>query len=405
MLEKSFGLFFFLKAPKNQKKSDERYIYLRLTVDGISNELSVKRMWSLSRWDQGIGRAKGNKEDALKLNAYLDAFRENVYSAKSKLMLAGKEITAGSLKNQLTGKDNEKWYLLNLIQAHNDQVKTLIGADYSDGTWKKFKTMYKHTSEFIRWKFGADDLELSKLNYEFVSDYSYWLKTIKKCAHNTVIKYITNLKKIILESVRKGRLKGDPFVEFKLSKKEVPIVPLSKEDLAEISNKSFAADRLSNVRDIFLFSCYTGLAYVDVSKLRRTQIVIGIDGEKWIMTNRQKTDAPTRLPLLPKALEIMDKYKDHPKCKNDNYVLPVLTNQKMNAYLKEIADVCGINKKMTFHIARHTFATTVTLSNGVPIETVSKMLGHKSLKQTQHYAKIVDLKISEDMAELKKKLG
>jgi len=163
-------------------------------------------------------------------------------------------------------------------------------------------------------------------------------------------------------------------------------------------------DRINQIRDIFLFCCYTGLAYIDVKNLRRSQIVLGIDGEKWIITQRQKTESPTRLPLLPQAMEIIERYSNHPKCEVKGLVLPVLSNQKMNSYLKEIADLCEIDKPLTFHIARHTFAATITLGNGVPIETVSKMLGHKSLKQTQHYAKILDTKISQDMQVLRAKL-
>ncbi|WP_237073792.1 site-specific integrase [Mucilaginibacter mali] len=219
------------------------------------------------------------------------------------------------------------------------------------------------------------------------------------------MKYISTLKSVLLECIRKKWLKEDPFREFKMGYKEVDIVPLFQDELLAIRNKAFSIDRLNLVRDIFVFSCYTGLAYVDVGNLTRSQIVQGVDDEKWIMTKRQKTETPQRVPLLPQALEIMEKYAEHPKCVNGHAVLPILTNQKMNAYLKEIADLCGITKKLTFHLARHTFATTVTLSNGVPIETVSKMLGHKSLKQTQHYAKIVDLKISEDMAALRQKLS
>jgi len=404
MLEKSFGLFFFLKQPKNQK-SDERYIYLRITVDGIAKELSLKRTWDATRWDQGAGRAKGTKEDALKLNAYLDLLRAKVYSAKSQLILADKEITAELLKRHATGNDEEKRMLLEVFSKHNDQINALVGKEYSYRTFQRYRTTIDHTTAYIKWKYDKNDLELKELNYEFVKDFSFWLKTVKNCNHNSAMKYISTLGTVLKECIKKKWLREDPFCDFSTAQEEVEIIPLTKEDLIAISSKVFTMARLSNVRDIFLFSCYTGLAYVDVSNLRRTQIVTGIDGVKWIITKRQKTNSPTRLPLLPVAVEIMDKYKDHPKCRDENYVLPVLTNQKMNAYLKEIADTCGIDKNLTFHIARHTFATTVTLSNGVPIETVSKMLGHKSLKQTQHYAKIIDLKISEDMAALKQKLS
>jgi site-specific recombinase XerD len=157
------------------------------------------------------------------------------------------------------------------------------------------------------------------------------------------------------------------------------------------------------VRDIFLFSCYTGLAYADVKKLKRSEIIIGIDGEQWLVSRRQKTDISARIPVLPAALTIIERYKNHPQCHDKDQVLPILSNQKMNAYLKEIADACRIQKTLTYHIARHTFATTVTLTNGVPIETVSKMLGHRNLRTTQHYAKILDKKIGEDMKGLKEK--
>ena len=172
-----------------------------------------------------------------------------------------------------------------------------------------------------------------------------------------------------------------------------------------MADKEFQIERLNQVKDIFLFSCFTGLAYIDVKKLTKNNINIGIDGERWIFTNRQKTDTKSNIPLLPMAEQIIAKYKDHPQCINEGKLLPVLSNQKMNGYLKEVADLCGIQKELTFHIARHTFATTVTLTNGVPIESVSKMLGHKNLRTTQHYAKILDRKVSDDMKLLRDKLS
>ncbi|HEX7847454.1 MAG TPA: site-specific integrase, partial [Chitinophagaceae bacterium] len=194
----------------------------------------------------------------------------------------------------------------------------------------------------------------------------------------------------------------NPFLNYKIKKVDRPF--LSKEELEAMADKQFVSNRLEQVRDIFLFSCYTGLAYIDVQMLKRSEIVKGFDGEQWIFTSRQKTDTPSRIPLLPYALSVIDKYKEHPQCESEDRVLPILSNQKMNAYLKEIADLCGINKDLTFHIARYTFATTVTLLNGVPIESVSKMLGHTNIKTTQHYARILDLKVGEAMGALRKKL-
>jgi site-specific recombinase XerD len=202
-----------------------------------------------------------------------------------------------------------------------------------------------------------------------------------------------------------GWLNKDPFTNYKSKVKEVERVYLTEEEIQTIINKDFKIERVGMVRDIFVFSCFTGLAYIDVKQLTKNHIGLGIDGDKWIFKNRQKTDTASKIPLLPMAQEIINKYENHPVCINEDRLLPIFSNQKMNAYLKEIADICEINKDLTFHIARHTFATTVTLSNGVPLETVSKMLGHTSLKTTQHYAKILDRKISEDMMILKSKFA
>ncbi|GAB1415423.1 hypothetical protein MASR2M117_08290 [Paludibacter sp.] len=191
---------------------------------------------------------------------------------------------------------------------------------------------------------------------------------------------------------------------YKNKVKDVGRVFLTQEEIECLLQKNFAANRLNLVKDIFVFSCFSGLAYADVKKLTKKNISIGIDGEKWIFVNRTKTDTRSSIPLLPVAADIIEKYKDHPQTENQGRLLPVLSYQKMNAYLKEIADICGINKELTYHIARHTFATTVTLTNGVPIESVSKMLGHKDLKTTQHYAKILDKKISDDMRVLRERL-
>jgi integrase len=214
------------------------------------------------------------------------------------------------------------------------------------------------------------------------------------------MKYLSNLKKIVLLCVKKGWLLKDPFNGFKLATKEVARDVLTQAELDSIRQKEFASERIRITRDIFLFSCYTGLAYVDVHNLKRSDIQTGVDRQPWIVARRQKTETPFRIPLLAIPLEILDRYKDHPQCLNQDKVLPVWSNQKLNEYLKEIADVCGIQKRLTYHMARHTFATTVTLNNGVPIDTVSKMLGHKHLKITQHYAKTLERKISDDMKML-----
>ncbi len=402
MLEKSLGLLFFLKQPQNYK-SGPMYIYLRITVDGAPKELSIKRLWQPSRWSPASGRATGNKEDSRALNNFLDTLNSKAHEARRILIDSNKQVTAQALKDLLTGIDAERKMILEIFQHHNDQVKELVGQEFASGTLERYCTSLDHTRSFMKWKYGIDDMDVRKLNYEFISEYAFWLKSIRRCNHNTTMKYLANFKKIVLIALKNGWIQKDPFIGFKLSKREVERPFLTDQELLTIENKQFPTDRLNYVKDIFIFSCFTGLAYADVKKLKRTEIANGVDGEQWIFTHRQKTETSSRIPLLPTALAILEKYNDHPLCQNKDMLLPILSNQKMNAYLKEIADVCGINKNLTFHIARHTFATTVTLSNGVPIETVSKMLGHKNLHTTQHYAKILDIKVSNDMQMLKKK--
>ena len=403
MLEKTFGLLFYLKPARNQKGT-VRYVYLRITVDGKVAELSTKKLWNTERWNSSVGRPAGNKEDAKTLNAYLDLLTAKVYQAKKILTEDDKEISAEGLKNILLGKSNETRTILEVFAHHNEQMEALVGQEFAPLTLKRYKTAKEHTASFIKWKYKKDDMAIKDLNFEFITEFNFWLRSARGCNHNSAIKYMSNLKKVVLICVNNKWLKKDPFQGFKLTKKEVVKNPLSRDELKRLTEKVFEVERISQVRDIFLFCCYTGLAYVDVKQLKTTDIVVGMDSEPWIDTIRQKTDAPTRIPLLDTALEIIEKYKDHPQCCAAGVVLPVLSNQKMNAYLKEIANLCGISKTLTFHIARHTFATTVTLSNKVPIETVSKMLGHRSLKQTMIYAKILDVKISEDMKGLRERL-
>jgi site-specific recombinase XerD len=404
MMEKSFGLFFFLKQPKNYT-TGPKYVYLRLTVDGAAREISTKRLWEPARWSAAASRATGSKEDAKSLNQYLETLRTKVHEARRTLLEADKPVTAEALKQVLTGQAEDKRMVLAIFQQHNQQMEALVGREFAPGTLERYRTSLAHTRSFLQWKYGVGDMDIRKLDYEFISEYAFWLKSVRHCSHNTTMKYLSNFKKVVLHCVRNGWLNRDPFLDFKLNKKEVVRTALTEKELQTITAKSFTSERLNQVKDIFLFSCYTGLAYADVKKLKRSEIALGPDGEPWLLTHRQKTDTASKIPLLPLALEIIKRYQNYPPCATTGKVLPVLSNQKMNAYLKEIADVCGINKNLTFHIARHTFATTITLNNGVPIETVSKMLGHKSLKQTQHYAKTLDTKIGEDMNTLKKRLA
>jgi len=403
MLEKSFSLHFYLKKPKNYLKGSIP-IYLRITVDGIPKEVSISRQCDPSRWNANADRCNGTKEDAKSLNAFLDILQTKVYEVRRQLLEKNETITSEKLKNTLKGINESARMLMKIFQQHNDEVKSLLGKDFSPGTLERYKTSFDHTKSFMEWKYGISDIDIKKLDYEFVSQYEFWLKSIRNCNHNTSIKYISNFRKIVNRCIRNGWLDKDPFVGFKMTKKEVIPEFLTQHELETVIEKKFISTRLNEIRDVFIFCCYTGLAFADVKKLKTSEIGIGIDGSKWVFTNRQKTETLSRIPLLPVATNILERYKDHRRCVNLEKVLPVLCNQKYNEYLKEIANICGINKKMTTHTARHTFATTVTLSNGVPMESVSKMLGHKNLKTTQHYARVLDNKLSEDMTILKNKI-
>ena len=339
------------------------------------------------------------------MNAYLDGLQKKVYEAHSQLTEGDAIITAESIRNKFLGKGGQPRSLMEIFKDHNQKVAALVGKEYTKGTLCRYQTALKHTGDFLKWKYNLSDIDIKKIDHAFLMDFEFYLRSERKCANNSAVKYIRNFGKIIRICIANRWLTYDPFLNYKNKIKTVDRVYLTTEELQEMADKDMATDRLTQVRDIFLFCCFTGLAYADVKKLHKWDIVTGIDGEKWIAIKRQKTDTPSRIPLLPTAITLIQRYPDHPQCESSGRVLPVLSNQKMNSYLKEIADVCSINKPITFHIARHTFATTVTLLNGVPIESVSKMLGHTNIQTTQHYAKILDIKVGADMALLKKRLA
>lgn len=405
-MNKSFNLLFYVKRSK-MVGDGTAPVYLRVTIDGERIEISSKRYVNPAKWDTKGQKLSGNTEEVRALNAYLKTLEHEVYEAHRSMIVKKLLVTATSLKDVIFKKDQtaSKKTIMPIFEEHNRQVKVLIGKEYAKGTFDRYQTSLKHTKDFLFWKYGINDIDIRDINHEFITSYDFYLRSERNCNNNSTVKYLKNFKKIILICIANGWLANDPFTKYKPKVKEVKRDYLNAEELERMAEKKFVSNRITAVRNIFLFSCYTGLAYADVKKLKRSEIVTGLDGQQWIFTSRQKTDTNSRIPLLPKAIELMNAYADHPQCVNDGLLLPVLSNQKMNSYLKEIADACSITKELTYHIARHTFATTVTLSNGVPIETVSKMLGHTNIKTTQHYAKILDIKVGADMALLKSKYG
>lgn len=402
MLEQSYGLSFFLKSPRN--KTNKRLIYLRITVDRIPKETSTKRKWDVQRWNQKLERATGTKEDAKAINLFLDSLVAKVNNYRTSLMLEGYTITAQRLIDFVLGKSISKAKVMEEFNLHNDEIKALVPKEYSKVTHIRYETAKSHVRDFLKFKYGIDDLEFRELNYEFVKDFEFYLKTVKGISNNTTLKYISNFKKIVLRAIDKEIITIDPFKRFKSKKEKVIKRPLSKHELHQLENHPIAIERLATVRDVFVFQCYTGLAYVDVYNLKKSDIKKGDDGELWILSERQKTGSSFKVPLLPQALRIIQRYEQHPVCLKRNTVLPVISNQRMNGYLKEIGDLCSIDTTLNTHKARRTFGSTVTLNNSVPIHIVKEMLGHSSVKQTEEYAITEQQTIGKAMRRLKDKL-
>jgi site-specific recombinase XerD len=402
-MNKFFAVLFHVKKSKVTANGTSP-IFMRVTIDGGRIEISTKRLVEPHKWNMAGQKAIGSTEAVRSLNAYLKTLEQQVYDVHKRMIENHEPLTASRLKTILLGGDKPQnvTTLIPVFKEHNRRIGALIGKDYAKGTFDRYETSLKHTQEFLLWRYKTTDIELNKIDNEFITSYDFYLRSQRNCNNNSTVKYLKNFKKIILICIANGWIEKDPFAKYKNKVKEVKREYLNNAELEILAAKPLVSERVCQVRDIFLFSCYTGLAYADVKKLKRSEIVLGLDNEQWIFTSRQKTDTDSRIPLLPPALSLIERYEGHPQCSNSGLLFPVLSNQKMNCYLKEIADVCGISKTLTYHIARHTFATTVTLSNGVSIESVSKMLGHKNMRTTQHYAKILDKKVSDDMNKLRR---
>jgi len=393
----------FYGKPSKITSDDKLPLYMRVTIAGKRFEVATNAFIERTKWVAGAAKVKGNSEEARIINAHLEMLKLKAYDYRQELLIENQPFTADTFKVKWLGLGRSRHTLMEVIRNHNTDLEKLIGKGYVRATLTKYKTTEKHIEEFIKWKYHVTDMDLRSVKYAFVIDLEYYLKSEKNLSVNSYGKIIKNLKKIIHECVAKDWLDKDPFILYKVKHVDANVPHLSAEELQALENKPFGIERLALVKDLFLFSCYTGLAYIDAAKLTSSNIVVGMDGNLWLHKNREKTNVVSKIPLLPPALAILKKYKNHPKTENTGRLLPMMSNQKVNAYLKEVADACGIQKEVTFHVARHTFATTVTLSNGVPMETVSKMLGHKKLKTTQIYAQVVDTKVSQDMNSLKKK--
>ena len=401
MKKKTFAILFYVKRTK-LLKNGEAPIFVRITVDTLRVEMSIHRSINLSDWVEKKGCAKPVSPKNRELNHYLEHVRHRLYEIQKELEDENKTVTAELLKNRYMGINEANVSFVELYTEHNRKLKELIGKGFTAATLTRHETSMKHVVEFMQHKYNRDDIPLKEITPEFIREYEHYLRTIRNCANNTTVKYIRNMGKILHWAEQKDIIKKSPVSTLKYHIREVDKIFLTDMELDTLLKKSFVSDRLNNIRDVFVFCCFTGMAFIDVKQLRRDDLTVGSNGDVSIRKQRQKSGVFYYIPLLPIPKQILDKYKDIPF--PNGQLLPVPTNQRMNAYLKEIADVCGISKTLTTHCARHTFATTVTLANHVSIESVSKMLGHKNIRMTQHYAKILEKTVVSEMEELAEKL-
>jgi site-specific recombinase XerD len=394
---------FLLRQAKN-KLNLLNTIYIRITIDGAREEWSTGRRCLKDEWNNKTGRMTGTREAARSANAWLDILYSRAHSCRQELYAGGKPFTALHVRKLMQGEELEQPKMLSdAWDYHTGQIAGLIGKDYTAGTLAKYKTVQKILKKYIMLKKKSDDIELNEIDYRFVRDFEHYLKTDRGVKINTAVHMVKKLRTVIKIAYEIGWINRDPFIAYRSRHEEVHREYLTGVELNLLATKRLESKRLVVVRDLFLFSCYTGLSYADTIKLKRTDIVKGEDGGLWIQTYRIKNNNRVRVPILSPALRLIEHYHNYPRVLDEDFVLPKVSNQKANAYLKEITAAMGWTKRLTFHCARHTFATTVTLTNGVPLETVGQMLGHKKIGTTQLYARITDNKVSRDMKPLKNK--
>lgn len=400
MSQSNFNIRFYLRT-NHVNKDGTCAIMVRVTVNSERVVFSTKLSADPDKWDAKANRVYGKSKSDRELNRTLDDMSSSIRNHYYELERYEASVTAEKVRNSFLGITARTESLMQLFREYMDECASLAGISKSKATVQKYDRCYRRVQEFLKTKYNLSDIPLVEIGHKFITDLECYLRTVSQCNENTTAKFLQTFKMIIIRARNNGYIKGDPFSNYRIRLKRIDRGYLTEEELSAIMGKEFATKRLSQVRDIFIFSCYTGLAYIDIKELTADNIRTSFDGNQWIMTHRHKTETPVNVPLLDIPKQLVTKYRGTTK---DGKLLPVLSNQKMNAYLKEIATLCGIEKNITFHLARHTFATTITLSQGVPIESVSKMLGHTNIQTTQIYARITNDKISRDMAVLSSKM-
>lgn len=400
MRKENFYVLFYKKS--RLLKSGEGAIYMRISCNGTRVECPTGKSIEPSLWSQNKEKARGSSKKAVDLNCFIDETEIKLFKLFQEMQSDGTVVTARELYNRFFNIGPHKKVermIIATFHEHNQECRALMGRDFELGTIKKYETITRLLQRYIKKKYEAEDLPLARLDRDFVHGFELYLKIDRNQQQNTVARYMKGLKKITNRALTNEWITKDPFAGFKVKTVQTDPTFLSLDELHIIYKHHFDGV-LEVVRDMFIMAAFTGLAFIDISNLRKEHVVTDNEGNMWIRKPRQKTEVVQNIPLLDIPKQILKKYEDNAKALKKGTLLPVPCNQVMNRYLKEIGTICGISKILTTHVARHTYAT-VCLSQGVRIENVSKMLGHTSIKMTQHYARVLDSSIMEDMQSIR----
>lgn len=398
-MKTNFKVSYYLRS-NYENKEGKSPIMLRIYLGGeMANLGSTKLFVDKSKWSNKTSRMIGRTAEALSINASIDALTTTLMQIYRKYETSD-ELSVDFIKSVFFGTDKEFTTFLPVFDKYLESITLQVGKTLTKGTLYKYRVVRQNFQDFLQEKYHRKDLGLNEITSAIIQDFQLYLTSVVGGVHNTTTKKLRNLKTVINYARNRGLITHDPFANYKLHYELVDRGYLTEEEVLRIMKKRFEIERLELVRNIFIFSCFTGLAYIDVYNLTYDKIVT-MEGRQWLISNRYKTGIDSNVLLLDIPLSIIKKYDD--KDRKDNKVFPMMSNQRINSYLKEIADLCGIKKNLTFHLARHTFAT-MSISKGVPMESVSKMLGHTNIRVTQIYARITNKKVEHDMELLSKKL-
>ncbi len=389
--------FFCRKGRTNIKGQSP--IVLRIIYRQERRDIFTGLYCNHQHWDNSTGKVRSCNKLAVTINKNIELINYQAMQVFDQLKFSRTPFTIDELVSKIKGKEERPVLLVEYLSARITEFGKKKGFDISRPTYEKYERSGRFVMNFLETQFNVKNYALVKIDSLFLKEYFQYLRTIRGIGNNTAVKYMAFFKTLLMPAIQTGVIRHDPYKNVKFRFKTIPKGFLTDEEIGLLVNLTFGSPDLERIRDQFLFCCYTGLAYSDLRQLRREHLILQGNSDYYILKPRQKTGQDCIIPLLPAAKQILQKYSPCPDFRDFRW--HVSANQKMNQRLKSIGDIANLSKPLHMHLARHTFATTITLSKGVPIETVSSMLGHASIRQTQHYAKIVALKVVNDMAKIK----